>query len=251
MYPIPIFDQLVDELGQASWFTILDLHSGYHQIRLQPGEEFKTAFSTHAGHYESTVFPFGLSSAPGTFQGAMNNTLSPLLRRCVIVFFNDILIYNSSYEEHLEHIRQVLALLAADEWIVKLKKCQFAKQEIHYLGHVLSAGGVHTDPTKIEAVLQWPTPTNVRELRGFLGLAGFYRKFVKHFAIIAKPLRHSSRRTLSLCGQRNISKLSILYNKHYVLHQFWLYRIFPSHLLLRLTPLKLVLGLSFYRMAIL
>lgn len=94
VYPIPIFDQLVDELGQASWFTILDLHSGYHQIRLQPGEEFKTAFSTHAGQYEFTVVPYGLSGAPGT--------LSPLLRRCVIIFFDDILVYSSSYEEHLD-----------------------------------------------------------------------------------------------------------------------------------------------------
>lgn len=188
VYPIPIFDQLVDELGQATWFSILDLHSGYHQIRLQPGEEFKIAFSTHAGHYEFTVVPFGLSGAPGTFQGAMNSTLSPLLMRCVIMFFDDILIYSSSYFEHLEHIKQVLALLAKDQWVVKLKKCQFSKQEIHYLGHVLSAQGVKTDSEKITTVLQWPTPSNVRELRGFLGLAGFYRKFVKHFTIIAKPL---------------------------------------------------------------
>lgn len=101
IYPIPIFDQLVDELGQASWFSILDLYSGYHQIRLQPSEEFKIAFSTHAGHYEFTVVLFGLSGAPGTFQGAMNCTLAPLLRRCVIVFFDDILVYNTTYEDHL------------------------------------------------------------------------------------------------------------------------------------------------------
>lgn len=173
VFPIPIFDQLVDELGQASWFSILDLHSGYHQIRLQPGEEYKTAFSTHAGHYEFIVVPFGLSRAPGTFQGAMNMTLSLLLRKCVIVFFDDILVYSSSYTEHLEHLKQVLTLLEQDHWVVKLKKCQFAKQEIHYLGHILSAKRVHTDPENVQAVLQWPTPGNVRELRGFLGLTGF------------------------------------------------------------------------------
>lgn len=118
----------------------------------------------------------------------MNVTLSPLLRKCVIVFFDDILVYSSSYIEHLEDLKQVLMLLAKDQWVVKLKKCQFAKQEIHYLGHILSAKGVHTDPEKVQAVLQWLTPNNVRELRGFLGLAGFYRKFVRHFVIIAKPL---------------------------------------------------------------
>ena len=155
---------------------------------MQPGEEHKTAFSTHAGHYEFTVVPFGLSGAPGTFQGALNVTLTPLLRNCIIVFFDDILVYSSSYEEHLQHLQQVLDLLAKDHWVVKLKKCQFAKQEIHYLGHVLSGGGVHTDPAKVTIVQEWPQPANVHELRGFLDLAGFYRKFVRNFAVIAKPL---------------------------------------------------------------
>lgn len=172
VYPIPMFDQLADELGSAKWFSILDLHSGYHQIRLQSGEEYKTTFSTHAGHYEFTVVPFGLSGAPGIFQGAMNTTLASLLRKCVVVFFDDILVYSNSYEEHLQHLHDVLSLLAKDHWIVKLKKCKFAQQEIHYLGHILSAQGVHTDPDKVATVKNWPSPTSVRELRGFLGLAG-------------------------------------------------------------------------------
>jgi hypothetical protein len=129
VYPILVFDQLVDELGSAAWFSILDLHSGYHQIRLQSGEEFKTAFSTHAGHYEFTVVPFGLSGAPGTFQGAMNSTLAPLLKKCVVVFFDDILIYSRTYEEHIEHLRAVLTLLEKDHWIVKLTKCRFAQKK--------------------------------------------------------------------------------------------------------------------------
>jgi hypothetical protein len=188
VYPIPVFDQLVDELGAASWFSVLDLHSGYHQIRLQPGEEYKTAFSTHAGHFEFCVVPFGATGAPATFQGAMNVTLAPVLRRCAIVFFDDILVFSSSYSEHVQHLRQVLGLLAKDQWVLKLKKCKFAQQEIHYLGHILSARGVQTDPDKIAAVKDWPAPLNARELRGFLGLAGFYRKFVRHFAILARPL---------------------------------------------------------------
>lgn len=188
VYPIPIFDQLVDELGSSSWFSILDLHSGYHQIRLQPGEEYKTAFSTHTGHFEFCVVPFGATGAPTTFQGAMNSTLAHLLHRCALVLFDDILIYSSSYAEHLEHLHQVLTLLAHDQWVVKLKKCHFAQQEIRYLGHILSSQGVRTDPDKVSAVQEWPVPTNTRELTGFLGLAGFHRKFVRHFAILAKPL---------------------------------------------------------------
>lgn len=104
VYPIPVFDQLVDELGIAKWFSILDLYLGYHQIRLHPGEEFKTAFSTHAGHFEFQVVAFGLTGAPTTFQGAMNSTLAPLLYRYLVIFFDDILIYSNTYEEHLIHL---------------------------------------------------------------------------------------------------------------------------------------------------
>lgn len=118
----------------------------------------------------------------------MNTTLAPLLRKCVIVFFDDILVYSSSYEDHLVHLRQVLALLHREQWHIKLSKCKFAQQQITYLGHILSAQGVSTDPTKVEAIVSWPIPSSVRELRGFLGLAGFYRKFIRHFAIISKPL---------------------------------------------------------------
>lgn len=131
---------------------------------------------------------FGLCGAPGTFQGAMNTTLAPLLRKCVIVFFDDILIYSATFEEHLTHLQQVLSLLQQDNWFVNISKCKFAKREISYLGHVISASGVATDQTKIEVILSWLTPINVKELRSFLGLAGYYRKFVRHFAVLAKPL---------------------------------------------------------------
>lgn len=187
-FPIPIFDQLMDELAGASWFTTLELISGYHQVRLKPGEEYKTAFQTHHGQFEFLVMAFGLSGAPGTFQGAMNTNLSPLLRRCVIVFFDDILIYSKTFEDHLVHLKEVLTLLQQDQWYVKLSRCKFAQREISYLGHVISEAGVSTDLAKVDAVVNWPVPVNVKELRSFLGLAGYYRKFVKHFAVIAKPL---------------------------------------------------------------
>lgn len=178
----------MDELAGARYFSTLDLLSGYHQIRLRDGEEHKMAFSTHSGHYEFRVIAFGLSGAPGTFQGAMNSTLKPCLRRCAIVFFDDILIYSKTLEEHMEHLRQVLSLLDQDEWHIKLSKCKFAHTEISYLGHIISSQGVATDPAKIQAVASWPTPTNVKELRSFLGFAGFYQRFVRHYAVIAKPL---------------------------------------------------------------
>lgn len=112
----------MDELAGASWFSTLDLLSGYHQVRLKPGEEFKTAFQTHQGQYEFLVMAFGLCGAPGTFQGAMNTTLAPLLRKCVIVFFDDILIYSATLDDHLVHLQQVLSLLQQDTWFVKMSK---------------------------------------------------------------------------------------------------------------------------------
>jgi hypothetical protein len=187
-FPIPVFEQLMDELAGARVFSTLDLLSGYHQIRLREGEEYKTAFSTHVGHYEFRVVAFGLTGAPGTFQGAMNTTLHPVLRRCAIVFFDDILVYSQTMEEHNEHLRHVFQLLSKDQWHIKLSKCKFAQTSISYLGHIISDQGVATDPSKIDAVLSWPTPACVKELRSFLGFTGFYRKFVKHYAIIAKPL---------------------------------------------------------------
>lgn len=187
-YPVPVFDQLMDELSHACWFSKLDLKAGYHQILLKAGEEYKTAFQTHIGHFEFRVMAFGLTGAPNTFLEAMNSTLKPVLRRCALVFFDDILIYSSTFEDHLLHLAEVLGLLLKDHWKVKLSKCDFAQQQISYLGHIISAQGVSTDPAKIQAIEQWPVPTSAKELRSFLGLAGFYRKFVRNFGMISRPL---------------------------------------------------------------
>jgi len=115
-FPIPVIDELLDELAHAKWFSVLDLRAGFNQIRLAPGEEYKTAFQTHWGHFEYSVMSFGLTDAPNTFQGAMNTTLRPLLHKCVIVFFDDILVFSSSLADHLCHLRQVLDLLSRDQW---------------------------------------------------------------------------------------------------------------------------------------
>lgn len=131
---------------------------------------------------------FGLAAAPATFLGAMNTTLHPLLRVCVVMFFDDILDFSKTLAEHVDLLRQVLQLLRADQWQVKQSKCAVGQQQIAYLGHVINAEGVSTDPSKIETIKQWPTPSNAKKVRSFLGLAGYYRKFVKHFGIIARPL---------------------------------------------------------------
>lgn len=178
----------MDELSRARWFSINDLFARYHQVRLKEGEEYKTTFLTHSGHFEFTMMSFGLTGAPNTFQRAMDLTLAPLLRKCVIVLFDDILVFSPTYEQHLVDLKQVFELLQAEHWHIKLSKCHFVQQHLTYLGHIISAEGIATDPAKVEAIITWSVPANVRELGSYLGLASFYQKFIKHFAILAKPL---------------------------------------------------------------
>jgi hypothetical protein len=187
-YPMPIVDELLDELAGAQFFTKLDLHSGYHHIRMVPQDESKTAFKTHSGHYEFRVMPFGLSCAPATFQAAMNSIFAHMIRKTVLVFMDDILIYSKTLADHKEHLQSVFMLLEENKLCIKKSKCSFAKQSLEYLGHIIGANGVSTDPSKIAAVQQWPTPTNVKQLRGFLGLTGYYRKFIRQYGVICRPL---------------------------------------------------------------
>ena len=147
-----MIDELLDELAGACWFTKLDLRSGYHQIRMATEDEHKTAFKTHNGHYEFRVMPFGLTSAPTTFQGVMNSILHALLRKCVLVFVDDILVYSKTLEEHMEHLRKVFEILDKHTLKVKRSKCSIAQQSLAYVGHIISAAGVATDPKKIAAI---------------------------------------------------------------------------------------------------
>uniref|UniRef100_A0A8R7U829 Reverse transcriptase domain-containing protein n=1 Tax=Triticum urartu TaxID=4572 RepID=A0A8R7U829_TRIUA len=187
-YPLPVIDELLDELAGSKWFSKLDLRAGYHQIRLRPEDEEKTAFKTHQGHFQFRVLPYGVTGGPAMFQGGMNTMFGPLLRKGVLVFMDDILMHSATFPDHLLLLRQVLSILKANNLRAKLSKCTFAQNIISYLGHQISEAGVSTLPDKIQAVTTWPQPESVKELRGFLGLAGYYRKFVRNFGIISRPL---------------------------------------------------------------
>lgn len=166
-FPIPTIDDMLDELHGASYFTKLGLRSGYHQVRVHPLNVVKTAFLTHNGHYEYLVMPFGLCNAPSTFQALMNSIFHSYLRKFILVFFDDILVYSPNWTKHIEHVRRVFEILRHNELYVKLKKWAFGQQQTEYLGHIVTSHGVMVDESKIQAMVKWPCPTNVPNCVGF------------------------------------------------------------------------------------
>jgi hypothetical protein len=187
-YPIPRIDELLDELHGAIYFTKIDLRSGYHQIKMREEDISKTAFRCHYGHYEFLVMPFGLTNAPATFQSCMNQVFNKQLRKYLLVFFDDLLIYSKTWEEHLRHVDQILSIMEEQSLYAKESKCEFGMTEVLYLGHIIGAKGVQVHQEKIQAIMEWPTPKTLTELRGFLGMCTYYRKFVKGFSQLCAPL---------------------------------------------------------------
>ena len=194
MYPLPRIDEVMDQLAAAYVFSKIDLRSGYHQIRVKPKDVLKTSFRTRYNHYEYLVMPFGVTNTPDVFMDYMNRIFHPNLDSFVVVFIDDILVYSKSREEHEEHLRVVLQTLKDNRRYAKLSKCDFWLEEVSFLEHVISKGGIVVDPSKVEAVMSWESPKSVFKIRIFLGLAGYYRRFIEGFFKLALPLTKLTRK---------------------------------------------------------
>ena len=193
-YPLPIIDDILDHLGQAKFFSAFDLSSGFHQIPMAPESRKYTAFSTPEGHFEFTRMPFGLKNAPATFQRMMDNALRGLVGKHCFVYLDDIVIFGKTIEEHNENLILLLDRLKNVGLKLQPDKCEYLRPELEYLGHLITADGVKPNPEKIKAVKEFRIPANVTEIQSFLGLAGYYRKFIKNFSHIAKPLTDSTKK---------------------------------------------------------
>jgi hypothetical protein len=185
---------MLDELSGSIVFSKIDLRSGYHQIHMKLGDEWKTTFKTKFGLYEWLVMPFGLTNAPNTFMRLMNEVLRAFIGRFVVVYFDDILIYSKSLEDHLDHLRAILEALRDACLFGNLEKCTFCTDQVYFLVYVVTPQGIQVDQAKVEAIHSWLVPTTVTQVRSFLGLAGFYRRFVKDFSTIAASLHELTKK---------------------------------------------------------
>ena len=187
-YPLPLLSSTFEPLANAKVFTKLDLRNAYHLVRIREGDEWKTAFNTHLGHFEYLVMPFGLTNAPAVFQNLVNDVLRDMINNFVVVFLDDILVYSQSMDDHVLHVRTVLQRLLENRLFVKAEKCEFHASSVEFLGHVITEGSVKADQKKVKAVVDWPQPVDRTQLRRFIGFANFYRKFIKNFSQVAAPL---------------------------------------------------------------
>jgi len=187
-FPIPRLDDMLDMMARAQIFSKIDLKSGYHQIRIRPGDEWKTTFKTKDGLYEWLVMPFGLSNAPSTFMRVMTQLLRPFIGKFLVVYFDDILIYSKTKKEHFDHLIQVCTTLRKASLFANVKKCSFFTDQVVFLGFIVSWKGVSIDPQKVQAIVDWPEPKTIHEIHSFHGLATFYRYFIKGFSTIMSPI---------------------------------------------------------------
>ena len=193
-YPLPRIDDLFDQLRGMRVYSKIDIRTGYHQLRVREAYILKIVFRTRYGHFKFTVMPFGLTNAPAAFMDLMNKVFQPYLDQFGVVFVDDILIYSQSVVEHEDHLRIVLQLLRDHQLYAKFSKCEFWLTEVGFLGHVVSASSVSVDPGKVEAVMSWERLKSVFEIRSFLGLAGYYRRFIEDFSRLAAPMTRLARK---------------------------------------------------------
>ncbi|KAM0011412.1 putative nucleotidyltransferase, Ribonuclease H [Helianthus debilis subsp. tardiflorus] len=213
-YPLPRIDDLFDQLQKASYFSKIDLRSGYHQLKVRDEDVHKTAFRTFYGHYEFLVMPFGLSNAPAAFMDLMNRVCKPYLDKFIIVFIDDILIYSKNQADHEKHLRCILKLLHHEKLYAKFSKCEFWLREVQFLGHIVSKRGIQVGPAKVEAVMNWQEPKTPVEIRSFLGLAGYYRRFIENFSRIAAPLTSLTKKKVKfIWGPKQQESFDILKQK--------------------------------------
>ncbi|GKB84158.1 putative reverse transcriptase domain-containing protein [Tanacetum coccineum] len=187
-FPLPRIDDLFDQLQGSSVYSKIDLRSGYHQLQVREEDISKTTFRTRYGHYEFQVIPFSLTNAPAIFMDLMNRVCKPYLDKFVIVFIDDILIYSKNKKEHEEHLKAILELLKKEELYAKFSKCEFWISKVQFLGHVIDSQGIHVDTAKIESIKDWASPKTSTEIHQFLGLAGYYQRFIEGFSKITKPM---------------------------------------------------------------
>jgi hypothetical protein len=185
IFPFPRMDDLMDCLSGENYFSKIDLKRSYHQICMREGDEWKTTFKTNEGLYEWLVMSFGLTNAPSTFMRLMNEVLREFIRKFVIVYLDDILIFSKIVAEHLKHLATIMQKLQQKKLLINMKKSSFMKTELIYLGFIIFADKLRMDPDKVEVIKNWPSPKNTFEVRSFHGLASFYRKFIKNFSGIS------------------------------------------------------------------
>ena len=187
-YPLPNIEDVINQLGGAEYFSLCDLRSGFWQIGIDEADRHKTAFICHKGLFEFNRMPFGLTVAPSVYQNTMNEVLSDLIGNCIMVYIDDVIIYSKNLEDHWRHLEMVFERLNKAGMRLKPSKCHFLKKEVLYLGHIITTEGSYPDPEKVKVIYQLEPPKTVREVRAFLGMTGFYRRYIKQFSEIARPL---------------------------------------------------------------
>ena len=205
-YPLPNIIDILDQLGSAQYFSVFDLASGFHEIKMSPEDSHKTAFSAPCGHYEFDHMPCGLKNAPATFQRLMDLVLTGLQGPELFVYLDDIVLYANSLEEHEEKFNKLMERLSEANLKLQPDKCEFLRPEVAYLGHIIDKEGVRPDPQKLEAVKYFPISKNPKNIKQFLGVAGYYRRFIEGFSKIATPLNQLLKRKCNLTGRINNKK---------------------------------------------